>query len=123
MTDREKLVDLLYENNVSCDQKIESLADDTMDLLTVKQTQKPLTVEAMKELWEKRNSEIVWLEDYTGMTLDVRIWTINTQEVWFEKDVNEIYAPLSTHGRKWRCWANRPTEEERQAAKWEDMES
>ena len=32
MTDREKLIDLLYDSNVSCDQGIEHLADDIMDL-------------------------------------------------------------------------------------------
>lgn len=32
MTDRDKLIDLLYDSNVSCDQGIEHLADDIMDL-------------------------------------------------------------------------------------------
>lgn len=124
MTDREKLVELIFKSlcrhiHKSC-KLAENIADDLIaNGVTVRQMQKPLTVEAMKELWEKCNSEIVWLEDYTGMTLDVRIWTINTQEVWFEKDVNEIYAPLSTHGQKWRCWAEKPTEEEREAVEWE----
>lgn len=30
---REKLVELFYENNVRCDQKIEGLADDVMDII------------------------------------------------------------------------------------------
>ena len=30
---REKLVELFYENNVRCDQKIEGLADDVIDLI------------------------------------------------------------------------------------------
>ena len=30
---REKLVELFYENNVMCDQKIEGLADDVMDII------------------------------------------------------------------------------------------
>lgn len=30
---REKLIDLFYENNVRCDQKIEGLADDVMDII------------------------------------------------------------------------------------------
>lgn len=30
---REKLVELFYDNNVMCDQKIESLADDVMDII------------------------------------------------------------------------------------------
>ena len=31
---REKLVELLYDNNVRCDQKIEGLADDVIDIIT-----------------------------------------------------------------------------------------
>ena len=30
---REKLVELFYENNVRCDQKIEGLSDDVMDII------------------------------------------------------------------------------------------
>ena len=30
---REKLVELFYDNNVMCDQKIEGLADDVMDII------------------------------------------------------------------------------------------
>ena len=30
---REKLIELLYDNNVRCDQKIEGLADDVMDII------------------------------------------------------------------------------------------
>ena len=30
---REKLIELFYENNVMCDQKIEGLADDVMDII------------------------------------------------------------------------------------------
>ena len=33
MNVREKLVELLYDNNVRCDQKIEGLADDVIDII------------------------------------------------------------------------------------------
>ena len=33
MDDREKLVELFYDNNVICDQKIEGLADDVIDII------------------------------------------------------------------------------------------
>ena len=33
MDGREKLVELFYDNNVRCDQKIEGLADDVMDII------------------------------------------------------------------------------------------
>lgn len=31
---REKLIELFYDNNVICDQKIEGLADDVMDIIS-----------------------------------------------------------------------------------------
>ena len=31
---KEKLVELFYDNNVRCDQKIEGLADDVIDIIT-----------------------------------------------------------------------------------------
>ena len=31
---REKLIELFYDNNVRCDQKIEGLAEDVMDIVT-----------------------------------------------------------------------------------------
>ena len=34
MNVREKLIELFYDNNVRCDQKIEGLADDVMDIIT-----------------------------------------------------------------------------------------
>lgn len=33
MNVREKLVELFYENNVRCDQKIEGLVDDVIDII------------------------------------------------------------------------------------------
>lgn len=33
MNVREKLVELFYDNNVRCDQKIEGLVDDVMDII------------------------------------------------------------------------------------------
>ena len=37
---REKLVELFYDNNVMCDQKIEGLADDVMDIIAHGVTEK-----------------------------------------------------------------------------------
>ena len=34
MNARKKLVELFYDNNVRCDQKIEGLADDVMDIIS-----------------------------------------------------------------------------------------
>jgi hypothetical protein len=38
MNDKERLVELLYDSNVRCDQKIEELADDVMDIITHSET-------------------------------------------------------------------------------------
>lgn len=34
MTNRERLIELFYENNVRCDQTVEELADDVLDIIS-----------------------------------------------------------------------------------------
>ena len=46
---KDKLIDMLYENNVRCDQTIEHLADDVIDIVKA---------EAYKECIEKVKAEI-----------------------------------------------------------------
>ena len=49
---REKLVELFYDNNVRCDQKIEGLADDVMDIIS-----RGVTVQECKLGVKKTNAD------------------------------------------------------------------
>ena len=54
---KEKLLELFYDNNVRCDQKIEGLADDVMDIIAHE-----ITVQKNKKLsktpWQVAQSMI-----------------------------------------------------------------
>ena len=52
MNVREKLVELFYDNNVRCDQKIEGLADDVMDIIS-----RGVTVQECKLGVKKTNAD------------------------------------------------------------------
>ena len=53
---REKLVELFYDNNVRCDQKIEGLADDVMDIIANGVTVQELALPE-EEYYVLRNAE------------------------------------------------------------------
>lgn len=99
-------------------QMIELLVGALRDALD-KPMQKPLTLE------EAINSEwTVWVE--------INGWTNpRAGDVWASKRLEgyamfafvgespRSHAAMNRYGKGWRCWASRPTDEEREAAAWE----
>ena len=98
---------------------IELLVGALRDALD-KPMQKPLTLE------EAINSEwTVWVE--------INGWTNpRAGDVWASKRLEgyamfafigecpRSHAAMNRYGKGWRCWATRPTDEEREAAAWEN---
>lgn len=89
--------------------------------VTVKQMQKPLTVEELKAL-----PEVVYIElapfaavesVYAGIPF--RVNDIETPSI----DIHVLDGcegfRLDKYGKTWRCWAAKPTNEERRAAPWQ----
>jgi hypothetical protein len=122
MTDREKLFRLLlnafsldgtiginwndcslFFPNVKFKEAIDYLLENGV---TVKQMQKPLTVENLIffnwEIWCEW-----WIELKSG-----RLFCAKECEGY-------IHTPKDEYGKTWRCWKEKPTDEERQAAEWE----
>lgn len=72
---REKLVELFYENNVRCEQKIEGLVDDVMDIIAeLDKAHGELFIEYHK-MKKQRDAAIAWLpktcgycKHYNGLT-------------------------------------------------------
>ena len=165
MTDRDKLIDLLYDSNVSCDQGIEHLADDITDLFH------NITADIVSGIfgdWKKggemtdREKLIKLLDMNCGyvaemtatdladyllshgvtvkepnkvLTLEETIAAIN--RVGDKLYIEDKEYPHNTgydefgvvrlnpkereeYGKMWRCWAEKPTEEERRNAKWKE---
>ena len=142
MTDREKLVELVKEicNKVvkacGCSDMLpsysfcknavyESIADYLIiNGVTVAEMQRPLTLEEVKE------NRAVWIEDdgcETGQELYPALYYAegypqHTVFTYLDEDLGEEDAWLNNtqYGITWRCWATKPTEEERANAEWEE---
>ena len=119
MTDHEKLVELLEGCEEICTTWGSTYSEAADYLIangvTVRQPQKPLTVEEVKA-----EPDVVWVEWPLGGRWPCVIAEVEDDHCYFTDGETER---MLRYGIGWRCWANRPTEEERQAAKWEDMES
>ena len=137
MTDREKLEDLIYRahHNASCvighdGSEDEAIEEEVRYLIahgvTVRTMRKPLTVE---ELMEMPGS--VWYENDTVIA-PMMVSNQKSFSVLYLKDVvfglyrsagfncfGSLELPVSDYGKTWRCWAEKPTAEERMAAEWE----
>lgn len=90
-----------------------SALDAAMDLF--KPLQKPLMLEEVKE------QIAVWVE-----TIDMRIESAlcvcsDFNTFCFDAGFSQQYRiPKRDYNEMWRCWATKPTDEERASAKWEE---
>lgn len=128
MTDREKLVELIklidehyqisYHRQAGEIVGILNTDELTADLIahgvTVKEMQKPMTVEELFLLPDVVYVEFSYFDDvyaalperYDKQTIDLMMRGESCRFL------------LKGYGKTWRCWAKRPTEEERKAAEW-----
>lgn len=95
-----------------------------------------LLVGALRDALDKPIQKPLTLEELTKSTYQIPCW-IEGHEIELYPDVIDrdsigmfskigtstagftIYCDLETYGKDWRCWASRPTDEEREAAAWE----
>lgn len=115
MTDREKLVELITEAGIKY-ATIEGLADHLIAHgVTVKEPQKPLhrgqLVDSGFFFFERKEEEevspVVLKEGWEVYFVDF----VGTDSL--------VRNDKADYGKTWRCWAEKPTEEERKAAEWE----
>ena len=127
MTDREKIVYLIKENakaivsstenGVCVCLDVEDLADHLLSHgVTVKEPNKVLTLEEV--LQAIKDCKTLWIEDEEDPTNTGIDPGCDNVRYWLNKTAikDEIRA---CYGKTWRCWAEKPTEEERKAAEWE----
>lgn len=134
MTDREKLVEIVCNaiqevdcishcNHPPC-YKVHHVVDELISHgVTVKEPQKPLTVE---ETLEKR---VVYLEFkhllWQEPVLMYRAWNEweDAEIIHYDRfgcEYSNIGCKEKDYGKTWRCWAEKPTDAERKNAKWEE---
>lgn len=124
MTDREKLIEMIayisegHIVNLMQPGGAEALADYMIaNGVTVKAMQKPLTVEELKRM----EGSPVWCEtEATKTPCVVKNSMIDNVDAIFYALGSEypIFFNVDEYGQIWRCWAEKPTEEEWKAAEW-----
>ena len=92
--------------------------DMTANGVNVKAMQKPLTVEELPEYL----GEIIWKEEPSMELVPVKMFFVGSiaaeyGEFGVAEDCESI---IGDYNYSWRCWAEKPTEEERKAAEWEE---
>lgn len=140
MTDREKLVELIakiqdygyktvYEENAMYMHTItaEELADYLLAHgVTVKQMQKPLTVEELMKIpgsvWYENDIAIAPMMVSNQKSFS-HLYLKDVVFGWYRSPCVDCFAsielPVSDYGKTWRCWKEKPSEAERKAAEWE----
>ena len=125
MTDREKLVEIL-KKTMNCGlifpDDYEFAADHMIAHgVTVKLQQKPLQLDELKE----HEGQFIWLEmmDRSNWRAfePAKIDCVKREITYFDCIGSEevFYYENVFYNVEWRCWAEKPTEEERKAAEWE----
>lgn len=113
----DKLVELLKEIGML---EIEDILYTAEYLIahgvTVKEPKKVLTLEEV--LQAIKDCKTIWIEDEEEPNNTGIDPGCDNVRYWLNKTVikDEIRA---CYGKTWRCWAEKPTEEERKAAEWE----
>ena len=102
------------------------LANDSLALLKA-QEPRVMTQEEVESAYEKQ--EPVWLDvkdvpvsNYIVIGYRLMHKTRKGHEMAYEligaSIVSEKSYGVSMYGKKWRCWTSRPTDEQREGAKW-----
>lgn len=135
MTDREKLYDLIVDaenefhkkyHYAEDSKRIESVVDVLIAHgVTVREMQKPLTVDELMDMpgsvWYENNTVIAPMMVSNRESFSV-LYLKDVVFGWYRSSCVDCFAsvelPVSDYGKTWRCWASKPTEEERKAAEW-----
>ena len=94
---------------------IELLVGALRDALD-KPMQKPLTLEDVLKIDDY--GEAWWVEYEAGFVTPTIL--NNDYHQYGEQILDGFTFELADYGKTWRCWANKPTDEEREAAAWEN---
>lgn len=127
MIDQEKLVELIKSakeamrgKEFTCNLEREYFTAEYLIAhgATVREMQKPLTVEeAIRAL------DIVWFERKHGYATLPCVTVIEADCVivsMVKPGYNlRMLRTIKDYGKTWRCWAEKPTDEERKAVEWE----
>ena len=130
MTEREKMLEILQGlrikekigEGMTMREKLEQIADQLIAKgVKVKLQKKPMQLDELKE----HEGQFIWLEmkDRSNWRAfePAKIDYVKRNITYFDciGSEEEFYYENVFYNVEWRCWAEKPTEEERQAAEWE----
>lgn len=101
------------ENGLECENR---MAADALELLKA-QEPRVLTLEEVRNEYK-----VVWLETkyLSSKTSIVDNEESNADWLWLVFGLNDNYKlSCRSYGKRWRCWSSKPTDEQREAVKWE----
>lgn len=122
MTDREKAIRILEGNYKSfvLRHNGELLTVNELIALLKAQTARVMTLSEMND--KRGRGEAVYYEDRdaTCKSQDVFVVVLDKDldVVWLKAETYALAAKMSTMGKTWRCWTERPTYEQREAKPW-----
>ena len=126
MTDRESVIKGLKELHGS-KETMELLSD----VITVLKEQEPkvLTREELKQFDERpcwfeshgtyMGQKGFWIIPYMFTCYETMYYVYPLMQINDRGDCHWSELGLSAYNKAWRCWSSRPTDEQREAAKWE----
>ena len=76
------------------------------------------------ELDGLNENQFVWIEGRTGYLYCLQIIGIcrkktGVSDIWFNAPTSYVEKSTNRYGKSYRIWTDKPTEEQRQAVKWE----
>ena len=108
MTDREKAIRILEGNYKDFVLRHNGELFTVNELITLLRTQEPRVLTPD----EADVAEVVWFEARNHTHIEPMLTA--------GKRFADETADWFRYGRDWRCWTSRPTDEQREAVKWDD---
>jgi hypothetical protein len=132
MADREKVIysiercichvpdacrDCAYDAGHPYNECVEMLLRDALELMKAQETM-------VMTLEEVKNAEIVWIEQGGQCVPAIKIRTLEDGKMIFaysyDDNIHTINIMPKYYGEISRCWTFKPTDEQREAVKWDD---
>ena len=123
MNELERFISVLsmYKNH-SFGDKAENVTVEEIIALLKAQEQRVLELEEVNRL---EQNEVVWLED-KGIEEIIPAIVVSHSHLYTQQAVclmivenPRLWVATFDYRERWRCWTSRPTDEQREAVKWE----
>ena len=122
MTDRERVIKAVEYLNwyfTQDDGTADENAVKAWEVLSLEQEPRVMTLE------EVRAAEVVWLEQCGTCVCAIKIQNFDNGTMSFAYEYNHYTSFINIkpeyYGKISRCWTSRPTDEQMEAVKWDDI--